>query len=169
MRTGPQPVGASDFEICYETHWWPMVRLATGLLGDRATAEDAVQDAFTAVYSRWASLGPVTRIGYLRVCVVNATRTIQRRQTVQRKHVRLVEDRPSAGADERLIQQFERDDLRHALGLLPQRQREVLVLRFITELPDPDIAQATGLSLGGVRSASSRGIAALRSSMGELR
>lgn len=169
LQTGPHPVGASDFEICYEQYWWPMVRLATGLLGDRAGAEDAVQEAFTAVYRRWDTLAPVTRIGYLRVCVVNATRTTQRRQTTQRKHLRLVEDRPAAGADEGLIQQFERDDLRHALSLLPLRQREVLVLRFISELSDPDIAQATGLSLGGVRSASSRGIAALRSSMGELR
>jgi RNA polymerase sigma factor (sigma-70 family) len=169
LRTGPQPVGSSDFEVCYEQLSWPMVRLATGLLGDRATAEDAVQEAFTAAYRKWPALAPLTRIGYLRVCVVNATRTIQRRQTTQRKHLRVVEDRPAAGADEGLIQQFERDDLRHALSLLPLRQREVLVLRFISELPDPDIAKATGLSLGGVRSASSRGIAALRSSMGELR
>ena len=168
-RTGPQPVGASDFEVCYERYWWPMVRLATGLLGDRAAAEDAVQEAFTAVYRRWSTLAEVTRIGYLRVCVVNATRTTQRRQTTQRKHLRLVEDRPAAGADEGLIQQFDRDDLRQALNLLPLRQREVLALRFVSELPDAEIAQATGLSLGGVRSASSRGIAALRSSMGELR
>jgi len=26
LQTGPHPVGASDFEVCYETHWWPMVR-----------------------------------------------------------------------------------------------------------------------------------------------
>jgi len=169
MATGPQPVGASDFEACYEQHWWPMVRLATGLLGDRTAAEDAVQEAFTAVYRRWATLTVETRIGYLRVCVVNAPRTPQRRQSTQRKRLRLVEERPGPGADEGLVQQFERDDLRHALSLLPQRQREVLVLRFITELPDPAIAQATGLSLGGVRSASSRGISALRSSMGERR
>jgi RNA polymerase sigma factor (sigma-70 family) len=139
------------------------------LLGDRAAAEDAVQEAFTAVYRRWSTLAEVTRIGYLRVCVVNATRTTQRRQTTQRKHLRLVEDRPAAGADEGLIQQFDRDDLRQALNLLPLRQREVLALRFVSERPDAEIAQATGLSLGGVRSASSRGIAALRSSMGELR
>ena len=168
LRTGPQPVG-SDFEVCYKAQWWPMVRLATGLLGNRAAAEDAVQEAFTAVYRKWPGLALISRVGYLRVSVVNATRTIQRRQTTQRKHLRLVEERPAAGADEGLVQQFERDDLRHALSLLPQRQREVLVLRFISELPDSDIAQATGLSLGGVRSASSRGIAALRISMGELR
>jgi RNA polymerase sigma factor (sigma-70 family) len=169
QRTGPQSVGSSDSEVCYEQQWWPMVRLATGLLGDRAAAEDAVQEAFTAVYRKWPTLESGTRIGYLRVSVVNATRTIQRRQTTQRKHLRLVEDRPAAGADEGLIQQFERDDLRHALSLLPLRQREVLVLRFISELPDSDIAHATGLSLGGVRSASSRGVAALRVSMGERR
>lgn len=56
LRTGPQLVGSSDFEVCYEQHWWPMVRPATGLLGDRATAEDAVQEAFTAVHRRWPAL-----------------------------------------------------------------------------------------------------------------
>ena len=169
LRTGPQPVEASDFEVCYETYWWPMVRLATGLLGERAAAEDAVQEAFTAVYRKWPSLRAATRIGYLRVSVVNATRSVQRRQTTQRKHLRAVEERPSAAADEGMAAQFERDELRQALDLLPQRQREVLVLRFVTELPDAEIAQATGLSLGGVRSASSRGITALRTSMGGLR
>ncbi len=70
LRTGPQPVGSSNFEVCYETHWWPMIR-----------------------------------IGHLLVCVVNATRTIQRRQTTARKHLSLEEDRPAAAADEGLIQQ----------------------------------------------------------------
>jgi RNA polymerase sigma factor (sigma-70 family) len=146
-----------------------MVRLATGLLGDRAAAEDAVQEAFTAVFRKWPSLLASTRIGYLRTSVVNATRTVQRRQTTHRKHLRAVEEPPGAAADEGMTAQFERDELRQALDLLPQRQREVLVLRFVTELPDAEIAHATGLSLGGVRSASSRGITALRASMGELR
>jgi RNA polymerase sigma factor (sigma-70 family) len=146
-----------------------MVRLATGLLGDRAAAEDAVQEAFTAVYRRWPGLVTSTRVGYLRVSVVNATRSVQRRQATQRKHLRAVEEPPAAAADAGITAQFEREELRHALELLPQRQREVLVLRFISELPDAEIAQATGLSLGGVRSASSRGIAALRTSLGELR
>lgn len=169
VRTGPQPVEASDFETCYETQWWRMVRLATGLLGDRTAAEDAVQEAFTAVYRRWPTLDPTTRLGYLRVSVVNATRSAQRRQATQRKHLRAVEEPPAASAAAPLEDRFERDELRHALHMLSARQREVLVLRFITELPDAEIALATGLSLGGVRSASSRGIAALRTIMGELR
>jgi RNA polymerase sigma-70 factor (ECF subfamily) len=56
LRTGPHPVDDKDFEVCYESYWWPMVRLATGLLGDRAAAEDAVQESFTAVYRKWPSL-----------------------------------------------------------------------------------------------------------------
>lgn len=169
QRTGPRPVEASDFETCYASQWWPMVRLATGLLGDRAAAEDAVQEAFTAVYRKWPTLLVATRVGYLRTSVVNATRSVQRRQATQRKHLRAVEDPPTAGADGPLTDQLERDELRAALRTLPDRQREVLVLRFISQLPDAEIAAATGLSLGGVRSASSRGISALRTSLGELR
>ena len=56
--------------------------------------------------------------------------------------------------------------VRAAFAQLPDRQREVLTLRYLAELSDAEIAEATGLSLGGVRSASSRGLAALRTSLG---
>jgi RNA polymerase sigma factor (sigma-70 family) len=49
---------------------------------------------------------------------------------------------------------------------LPVRQREVLTLRYLAELSDAEIAIATGLSEGGVRSASSRALAALRTALG---
>jgi RNA polymerase sigma factor (sigma-70 family) len=60
----------------------------------------------------------------------------------------------------------EHDLVRRALALLPDRQREVLTLRYIAELSDADIAAATGLSAVSVRSASSRGLAALRGALG---
>ena len=158
-----------SFEDCYSSQWWPMVRLATGLLGDRAAAEDAVQEAFTGLYRKWPTLTPGSPVGYLRASVVNAVRSTQRRLSTQRKHLRAVEEPPGPGADEPLARQSERDELRHALDRLPVKQREILVLRFISQLSDAEIAEATGLSLGGVRSASSRGVSALRVTMGGSR
>ena len=48
-----------------------------------------------------------------------------------------------------------------ALRRLPDRQREVLILRYFMDLPEPDIATAMGISHGTVKSTTSRAIAAL--------
>ena len=71
-----------------------------------------------------------------------------------------------APADASSVLAAEHDMVRSALARLPDKQREVLTLRFIAELSDADIAEATGLSQPGVRSASSRGLAALRTILG---
>ena len=52
-----------------------------------------------------------------------------------------------------------------ALRLLPQRQREVLVLRYYADLSESDIADAIGISRGAVKSHASRGMAALRTTL----
>ena len=49
-----------------------------------------------------------------------------------------------------------------ALRALPQRQREVLVLRYYADLSEAQIADAMGISTGAVKSHASRGMAALR-------
>jgi RNA polymerase sigma-70 factor (sigma-E family) len=155
------------FESVYRQLWWPMLRLAAGLVDDRVAAEDVVQDAFAAVYRRWASIRDRgAAAGYVRAAVVNASRSSIRRQIVARKHVHAVADHSDAPADHTVLLGAERDMLRAAMTSLPERQREVLVLRYVAELSDTDIARATGLSEGGVRSASSRGLAALRTTLG---
>jgi RNA polymerase sigma factor (sigma-70 family) len=55
-----------------------------------------------------------------------------------------------------------------ALEQLPQRQREVLVLRYYSDLSERDIADALDISPGAVKSHASRGIAALRTTLEEL-
>ena len=54
------------------------------------------------------------------------------------------------------------DALRRALALLPSRQRAVLVLRYLEDLPDTTISVLLGCSVGTVRSHASRGLTALR-------
>jgi RNA polymerase sigma factor (sigma-70 family) len=72
-----------------------------------------------------------------------------------------------AGADATTMLAADHDLVRQAMRELPDRQREVLTLRYVAELSDAEIAAATGLTPGGVRSASSRGLAALRTTLGE--
>jgi RNA polymerase sigma-70 factor (sigma-E family) len=156
-----------DFDRLYQQQWWPMLRLATGLINDPAVAEDIVQDAFAALYRKRESLRhPAAAVGYLRVTVVNLARSVLRRRLTTRRHLRLAREETAEAADSSSVLTAERLVLRAALQALPDRQREVLILRYIAELPDLEIAQATGLSPGGVRSAASRGLAALRGVLG---
>lgn len=170
--TSGRAASTAAFEELYERQWWPMLRLATALVDRVATAEDVVQDAFAALYRRWDKLDdPAAATGYLRTSVVNGSRSVLRRRRTARKHLTVVADETVEGADASVVLSAEHDLVRQALATLPQRQREVLTLRYVAELADADIAGVTGLSLGGVRSASSRGLAALRTALkttGEL-
>jgi RNA polymerase sigma-70 factor (sigma-E family) len=157
----------SSFDDLYREMWWPMLRLATGMVDEPSMAEDVVQDAFAAVYRKWDSIRDHrAAVSYLRTAVVNASRTALRQRITARRHAHVVADESLDSADHTVLRGAEHDLVRSALNALPDRQREVLTLRYVAELPDADIAQATGLSEGGVRSASSRGLAALRSVLG---
>jgi RNA polymerase sigma factor (sigma-70 family) len=97
---------------------------------------------------------------------VNNSRSVLRRRGTARKHLRVIVEETDDAADQSSMLTAEHEMVRAALVELPDRQREVLTLRYIADLSDQAIAEATGLSPGGVRSASSRGLAALRISLG---
>jgi RNA polymerase sigma-70 factor (sigma-E family) len=159
---------ALTFDELYEQQWWPMLRLATGLVDRVGVAEDVVQDAFTSVYRRWDTIRDRgAAASYLRTAVVNESRTALRRRIRSRKHLHVIVDETVEPADHATMLSAEYEVVRAALQALPARQREVLTLRYLADLADADIASATGLSLGGVRSASSRGLAALRTALGD--
>ena len=56
----------------------------------------------------------------------------------------------------------ERVDLHRALDGLSARQREVVILRFMADLPEGVVAEALGCSLSTVKTHAARGLAALR-------
>jgi RNA polymerase sigma factor (sigma-70 family) len=62
----------------------------------------------------------------------------------------------------------QRVDLHRALGRLSKRQREVVVLRYLADLPEAEVAQAIGCSPGSVKVHASRGLAALRATLGTI-
>lgn len=147
--TGAGPWSGSLVELYRERHQ-PMVRLAYLLTGDRAVAEELVQDAFIAVHRSWDRV--TSPGGYLRVAVVNACRSWGRRQVMER------ERRPAAADHAMLVA----DEMWDALLTLPERQRAAIVLRFYEDLPDREIAEILGCREATVRTAVFRGLAALR-------
>jgi RNA polymerase sigma-70 factor (sigma-E family) len=167
-RRAPAPVGGFDFDELYRTQWWPMIRLAQGLVDDVSSAEDVVQDAFAGLYRSTATLAePGAAVRYLRVSVVNGARSaLRRRRTVRTWLGQRREDEHAPPADEPSLRSADQQAARRALAVLPARQREVLTLRFLADLSDSEIADATGMSPGHVRSAASRGLATLRATLG---
>jgi RNA polymerase sigma-70 factor (sigma-E family) len=167
-RPALEPPGRAEFDELYREQWWPMLRLATGLVDSKGAAEDVVQDAFVALYRHWSSLRDVAAaVGYLRTSVVNGSRSALRRRMTARRHLHAIVEPPAEGADASSVLAAEHQVVVQALSGLRDRQREVLVLRYLSALSDAEIATATGLTEAGVRSAASRALAALRTTLKE--
>ncbi|MBD3783359.1 MAG: SigE family RNA polymerase sigma factor [Micrococcales bacterium] len=150
----------------YAAHARGLVRLAWLLLHDEQEAEEVVQDAFVAAHRRWSRLrDEAAGAAYVRRAVVNGARSALRRRGVRERYVAvLAAERAAAppGPDEQAVAAEEHDELVRALTHLPQRQREVLVLRYYLDLPEAEIAEALGISPGSVKTHAHRGLAALR-------
>ena len=149
----------------YAAHYRSLVRLAALLLRDGSVAEEVVQDSFVAMHGAWRRLSdPDRALAYLRQSVVNRSRSALRHRTVEARHA----PRPAphaASAEHGAMLALEHAEVTDAMRLLPQRQREVLVLRYYADLSESDIADAIGISRGAVKSHASRGMAALRTAL----
>lgn len=71
-------------------------------------------------------------------------------------------DRPDARSQDEMVAGIEADEVRFVLDLLPAEQREVVVLRFMVDLPLAEVAEVTGRSLAAVKALQHRGLARLR-------
>src|SRR6185437_6697163 len=161
---------AFDLAEIYRAHRLGLLRLAVLLSEDRASAEDAVQDAFMAVHRRDVQLrDPDAVVGYLRICVVNAARSAARRHQVARKYLHRSLSADVPPADTEVMLAAEHQEVLRALRRLPDRQREVLTLRYWSDLSEAQIAEALGISKGAVKSNASRGIRRLTELLGVVR
>jgi RNA polymerase sigma factor (sigma-70 family) len=147
----PRPV----LESLYRDRFEASVRLAHLLVGDRAVAEELVQDAFVRLLPRVTELDDPA--AYLRTTVVNLCRDAGRRAARGRA---LRRDRPSAVDPPALPATS--TAVWTALQALPERQRIAVCLRFYDDLPDEDIARALDVKEATVRSLVHRGLATLK-------
>ena len=132
----------------YEQHYAPLVRLAALLVRDTATAEEIVQDAFVSVAAAWRRRGDIDgALDFLRQSVLDRSRSALRHG---------VTPVPANGCPAASPQ------LLAALGALPARQREVLVLRYYANLSEEQAADTIGISRAAVRRHATRANAALR-------
>ncbi|MGY0490308.1 RNA polymerase sigma factor [Streptomyces sp. WG-D5] len=150
----------------YHAHRLRMVRLAVLLVDDLATAEDVVQDAFTALYRRHGE--HITQVdnalGYLRTAVVNTARSVLRRRRTARAWTPPPAGEAPSAEDSVVLDEAHREVLA-ALSRLTPRRREVLVLRYWADLSEAEIAATLGISKGAVKSNASRALDALEKSL----
>ena len=141
-----------------------LIRIAAVMLGSRAAAEDAVQDAFCGLFRKWHPTGRSAQRPALRALrrdepvPVGATPPgpagAPGRITITARSTRTPRSRRQSSEEEHR-------DVLAALRRLPDRQREALILRYFMDLPEPEIATAMGISQGTVKSTTSRALAAL--------
>src|ERR1700728_627102 len=143
-RAGPDGDAEAAVTALYEAHALGLVRLAYVMLGDRAGAEDVVQEAFGGLYRRWDGLSDKERaLSYVRSSVLNGCRSALRRRRVQ--GIEAIHQPPAASAEAAALTGEERREVMRALRRVPGRQREGLVLRFYLDEPETEIARAMGI------------------------
>ncbi len=153
-------LGDDQLAELYAAHRLGLVRLAILLVDDLASAEDVVQDAFASFAARGRLRDPGAALGYLRVSVVNGSRSALRRRRTARAYSPPHDVEPD-GPDARAVLSEEHREVLRAVDQLPPRQREVLVLRYWSGLSEAEIATALDISRGTVKSTASRALAAL--------
>jgi RNA polymerase sigma factor (sigma-70 family) len=148
-------VSRATFVGLYRAQFAHMVRVAWLIVGSAALAEDIVQEAFIRVGARYDTIERPE--AYLRTAVVNGCRNELRR-------LRRIATEPPP---EELVNDPELVTIFDALSSLTGRHRAVLVLRYVDDRSDEDIAELLGVRRSTVRSLVRRSLGTLRESLRE--
>lgn len=163
-----------DFRRFVQANWQSLVRTAYLLTGDHGRAEDLVQQTLVACHRRWGALrAQSSPYAYVRAALTNQSISANRRKRVAEtlfggpgrdEHAGV-----PAGFDEERQDRYasvdNRDALARALRTLPPRMRAVIVLRYFDDLSEAATADALGISVGSVKSQTSRGLDKLHAAL----
>ena len=139
-----------DIEAVYRRMYPGLVRMAYLLVDTQQLAEEAVQDAFAKAYSKWSRVQ--TPDAYMRTCVINACRRVQRRRKVMGRTPQPPFEHGELHADH----------IADVVRTLRSPMKEAVVLRYYLQLSDPEIAEALGIAVGTVKSTLHRARALLK-------
>jgi RNA polymerase sigma-70 factor (sigma-E family) len=152
----------AEFEEFVRGRAAALLRSAYLLTSDRHAAEDLVQEVLEQVYLRWRRIHGSPEAYARRALVNRATNRWRLRR--RRPEAPLPEGRDPAGPDhaDSVVAYAAVVD---ALRELPVRQRAVVVLRYLDDLAEAEVADLLGCSVGTVKSQASRGLARLRAGL----
>jgi RNA polymerase sigma-70 factor (ECF subfamily) len=160
------------FTLLYRRYERPVFGVLLRLAGQRAVAEEWLQEAFTRVWLAAASHDPARGAvrPWIYAIAVNTARTELSRKRSRSPHISIdaaaMDLVDGAGGEPRLAArldgQRQADALAEAVRALPDYLREVVVLRCSRELSFAEIAVVTGAPQGTLKSRFHRAVAALR-------
>lgn len=136
-----------NFELWYRAEYPRLVNTLAMVTGDRALAIDAAGEACTKALSRWNRVGAMERPGgWVYRVALNESRRRAKRSALESRLLarRIVEVEPVSPP---VLADL---DLWSAVARLPERTREAVVLRYVADLTEPEIAKALGVSRGTV-------------------
>jgi RNA polymerase sigma-70 factor (sigma-E family) len=163
------PLRDAAFHAFFEAHYAGFSRLAYLMTGEMAVADDLAADALTEVWQHWDRVAAAgDPAAYARGIVANLTRGWLRRQGRARRGLRLLD---LSGGDRRRSQPDVPAvlDVRDALRRLPHRRRACVVLRYAFDLSEQDVADILHISVGAVKSQTSRGARQLAELLQDVR
>jgi len=151
----------AEFEQYMAARQPSLLRTAYLLTGDQHSAEDLVQTSLAKLYLAWDKVQRREMLdGYVRRIMVNENNSLWRRAW-KRKEVTTDEVPDRVGTSDR-PDHGESSALWEFVQTLPRKQRAVVVLRYYEDLSESEVAETLGISVGTVKSQSSRALAALR-------
>jgi RNA polymerase sigma-70 factor (sigma-E family) len=137
-----------------------LMRTAYLLTGDRHQAEDLVQTSLAKLYLAWDRVRDRESVdGYVRRILVNENNSVWRRAWKRRE---FATDRVPETATRDTYDDGRSAALWDIVQTLPKKARAVVVLRYYEELTEAETADLLGISVGTVKSQTSRALAALR-------
>jgi RNA polymerase sigma-70 factor (sigma-E family) len=151
---------AAAFHAFFERHYAELARLAHLLTGEADAADDLAADALVALWRRWDRVRDADHpVAYARGVVANLARSRIRSAVRERRRIALFWSHPAERVDGPDVPAVL--DVRQALQRLPFRKRACVVLRHAFDLSERDTAAVLGISVGTVKSQTSRGVAEL--------
>jgi RNA polymerase sigma-70 factor (sigma-E family) len=158
-----------DFERFAAENTHSLVRTGYLMTWDLEETEDIVQETLLRVSQRWDDVNSMEHpAAYARRILVNLVIDGQGPRTRRKGELSVVH---SEGADEAATRAFQHvehvSELGWALGLLSRRQRAMVVMRYWLDLPEAEVADTLGCSVGTVKASTSRAVARLRELLAE--
>ncbi|MDP9067154.1 MAG: SigE family RNA polymerase sigma factor [Actinomycetota bacterium] len=139
-----------ELTALFDQHYKSLRGLAFVMLGDSAGAEEVVMEAYLKAFSTWNRFRRLDHPhAYLRQIVVNLCRSRFRRAKVEHRVNALMHRAEDVAPD---LERELRMDLWDAVRRLPERQRACVVLRYLEDMTEPEIADVLECSVGTVKS-----------------
>ncbi|MFI6286479.1 SigE family RNA polymerase sigma factor [Streptomyces sp. NPDC051018] len=154
----------AEFRAFVTSRWPRMLRTARLLTGHHHDAEDLVQAVLAKAYVKWERIQRTDDPdAYVWRIMINANVDRLRRTRVREWLTNRIPETAVPDGTERIA---ERSALAEALHRLPPRQRAVIVLRYLEDRSESEVAGLLGTRVGTVRSHAARALRALRDQPG---